>query len=209
MRVAVRVALCWFIIVSLAGSLVASDAGAAMLYAKGTTWLNGAAVPHSSAIFPGDMVQTKSDALANINAPGSNVIVLPDSLLKYEGSVVLLERGGITVATSKNLSTRIGEIAVTPTGAGQQAEFEVIDKGKTIQIMARRGDLSLHEGAETSAVPQGQQIEVEKKKIRKRGAAAVRAGNKPLITSKTAIVGGVVGACVLVLCRPAGTPDEP
>ena len=66
-------------------SLWAADSGAAMLYAKGATWINGAAVPRTSAIFPGDLVQTRTDSAASINASGSNVVVLADSLVKFEG----------------------------------------------------------------------------------------------------------------------------
>ena len=142
MWIRTRKAVCSLMIAALPSSLlVASDTPAAMLYAKGTTWLNGAVVPHSSAIFPGDMVQTNNDALANINAPGSNLVVLPNSLLKYEGSAVSLERGGVTVATSKQMSTHVGEITVKPTSSSSQAEFEVTDEGQVVQIIARRGDL--------------------------------------------------------------------
>jgi len=60
----------------LPGSLFAADSGAAMLYSAGATWLNGSHVPKSSAIFAGDLVQTRSDSAANIHAPGSSITVL-------------------------------------------------------------------------------------------------------------------------------------
>ena len=53
-------------------SVFAADSGAAMLYAHGAAWVNGAHVPASSAIFTGDLVQTRSDSGANINAPGAS-----------------------------------------------------------------------------------------------------------------------------------------
>ena len=95
-----------------------------MLYAKGTAWINGGAVPRTSAVFPGDLVQTRSDSMASINASGSNVVVLADSLVKFEGSAVSLEHGGLTVATSKGLSTHAGDITVVPASNGW-TEFEV------------------------------------------------------------------------------------
>lgn len=119
---------------------------------ESTTWLNGAAVPHSSAIFPGDIVQTNNDALANINAPGSNVVVLPNSVLKYEGSAVSIERGGVTVATSTQLNTAVGEITVRPAAPSKPTEFEVTDKGNVVQIIARRGDLSINDGADSNPI---------------------------------------------------------
>jgi hypothetical protein len=208
----VRNTFCWLIMASLPASLLAGDSGAAMLYAKGTAWLNGAPVQHSSAIFPGDVVQTKNDALANISAPGSNVVVLPDSVLKYEGSALSLERGSVTVATSKHMSTHVGEIAVTPTGSSQQTEFEVTDKGDAVQIVARRGDLSMSDGAGTSAVVQGQQIEVQKNKSKKKkGAAAMPTGNGSIMTPKVAaIAGGAAGGGILIwVVSKGGNPSPP
>ena len=80
---------CWTMISVVPVSLWAADSGAAMLYAKGSTWINGSEVPHTSAVFPGDLVQTRSDSAASINASGSNVVVLADSLVKFEGSAVV------------------------------------------------------------------------------------------------------------------------
>ena len=62
----VRGAVCWIWIAIFPASLMAADSIAAMLYAKGTAWINGATVPRSSALFPGDMVQTKPDSVVNI-----------------------------------------------------------------------------------------------------------------------------------------------
>ena len=59
---------CWTLISAVPVSLWAADSGAAMLYAKGTTWINGSSVPKTSAVFPGDLVQTQSGSAASINA---------------------------------------------------------------------------------------------------------------------------------------------
>ncbi len=75
-------------------SLFAADSGAAMLYADGAAWLNGSHVPKSSAIFAGDLVQTRSDSAANIHAPGSSITVLGDSLVQFEGASLKVEHGG-------------------------------------------------------------------------------------------------------------------
>ncbi len=47
------------------GSLFAADSNAAMLYTNGAAWVNGVHVPRtSSAIFSGDLLQTRSDSVA-------------------------------------------------------------------------------------------------------------------------------------------------
>src|ERR1700756_5636726 len=90
-------------------SLFAADSNAAMLYTNGPAWVNGAHVPRpSSAIFSGDMLQTRSDSVANINQPGSTVQVFSDSLVQCEGSSVKIDHGAVRDATSRSLSTTAG-----------------------------------------------------------------------------------------------------
>src|ERR1700730_5720713 len=83
-------------------ALLAADQPAAMLYSHGTATLNGNTIERSSAIFSGDLVQTNADSVANINATGSSVLVLNDSLLQYQGGTLNLEHGAVTISTSKS-----------------------------------------------------------------------------------------------------------
>jgi hypothetical protein len=46
-------------------------------YAKGTAWVNGDAVPNSTAVFPGDLVQTKPDSMADIREFGRIITLEP------------------------------------------------------------------------------------------------------------------------------------
>src|SRR2546422_1409717 len=140
---------CWVLIGLLPGALLAADSGAAMLYAKGTAWINGASVPRSSAVFPGDLVQTKPDAVVHINATGSSVMIQSDSLVKYEGNAVSVEHGAVSVATTKGMSTRAGEVVVTPVSA-EWTQFDVKDVNGTVEIIARKGDVSVSNGTETT-----------------------------------------------------------
>jgi hypothetical protein len=45
----------------MASPAFAADSAAAMMYANGTAWINGGNIPKSSAIFVGDLVQTKAN----------------------------------------------------------------------------------------------------------------------------------------------------
>src|ERR1700739_4094545 len=120
-----KILSCMMVII-LPGALLAADLPGAMLYSHGTALLNGNTIARSSAIFSGDLVQTSADSVANINATGSSVLVLNESLVQYEGSAVKLEHGGVTISTSKLLATRAGAVTVTPK-AGVWTEFEVRD----------------------------------------------------------------------------------
>ena len=116
-------------------SLFAADSNAAMLYANGNAWLNGSNVPRFSAIFSGDLVQTKPDYAANINAAGSSIVVMAESLVRFEGSSLNIEHGGVTVSTSKGMATTAGSVRVAPASA-TWTEFDVIDLDGTIRIAA-------------------------------------------------------------------------
>src|SRR5260370_35813990 len=85
-------------------SMFAADSNAAMLYSNGGARVNGVDVRRSSSvIFSGDVLQTQSDSAANINAPGSSVIVLPGSVVQFDGSSVRIAHGGIGVWTSRGV----------------------------------------------------------------------------------------------------------
>src|SRR5207249_9819006 len=105
-----RKLLCLIMIAVLPGALLAADSAGAMLYAKGTAWLNGSTVPRSSADFPGDLIQTKANTVANINAQGSNVLIVAHSLVKFEGTEISVEHGSGSVRTTKKESTRFSEV---------------------------------------------------------------------------------------------------
>ena len=140
----------------LPGSLMAADTGAAMLYADGA-WLNGSHVPKSSAIFSGDLLQTRSDSAASIHAPGSSVTVLGDSLVEFEGTSLKVEHGGVAVSTSKGMATTAGNVRVEPTSRGSWTEFNVTDTDGTVRIAARKGDLTITDDKGTATLQQGQE----------------------------------------------------
>ena len=133
--------------------------------------------------------------MASINASGSNVVVLADSLVKFEGPAVALEHGGLTVATSKGLSTHAGDVTVVPASNGW-TEFEVkqVSDG-TVQIVAQKGDVNVSDGSTTSTLSQGQQTTVDnsaekKKKKRRKGGGAIPASDGAVLDSPYVIYGG-------------------
>src|SRR5580700_5901773 len=143
------------LLLAFPGSLIAADSGAAMLYTDGA-WLNGSRVPQSSAIFSGDLVQTRSDSAANIHAPGSSVTILGDSLVEFQGSSLKVEHGGVSVSTSKELATTVGGVRVVP-ASDTWTEFNVTDVDGTVRIAANKGDLKITDAGGTATLQQGQQ----------------------------------------------------
>ena len=183
-------------------SLFAADSNAAMLYTSGPAWVNGAHVPRpSSAIFSGDLLQTRSDSIANINQPGSTVRVLADSLVQFEGSSVKIDHGGVRVSTSKAMATTAGDVKVTPT-SNAWTEFNVTYVDGTVRIAARKGDVTISDGKGTVTLAQGQETTRDessdpKKKNRKQAGGATPGATGGVLNSPIAI--GIGGAAVVGL----------
>jgi hypothetical protein len=177
-------------VVILPVSMFAADQASAMVYSHGPALLNGNSIPRMSALFSGDLVQTNKDSVANINATGSSVLVLNDSLVQYEGNSVSLEHGGVTVSTSKSLATQVGAVIVSP-AAGVLTEFEVRDVDGTVKIVARKGDLTIKDDAGTTTLAQGQETTREEsrrdKNSKKRGGGSVPGAAGGALNSPVAI----------------------
>ncbi len=127
-----------------------------MLYGRGPVWLNGSPLPNSSAVFPGDLIKTQPESLATLDASGSGVIVLPDSVVKFEGKAVTLEHGSVNVATSVGMVAIAGVVTVTP-ASNTWTEFEVGDTNGTVQVFASKGSVSVNCGKDTANLTEGEQ----------------------------------------------------
>jgi hypothetical protein len=206
----------------LPASMFAADTNAAMFYTNGTAWVNGTHVPRfSSAIFSGDLLQTRSDSVANITLTGSSITVLADSLVQFEGSSLNIEHGGLTVSTSKGVATTAGEVKVQP-ASSSWTEFNVTDVDGTVRIAARKGDLLISDDSGGSfTLPQGQETtrqdspdqvnngdsdknQSKKKKNKKRAAGAAPAAGGGLLNSPIVVGAGaaaIVGVTTWVLIK--------
>jgi hypothetical protein len=225
-----RLTTCLLLVI-LPGSLLAADNGAAMIYTNRTTYdvvqkgdygtfVNGTGIPKSSAIFPGDMIQTRPDALAHIITTGTNVIVFYDSLIEYQGDKIKIDRGGMTVATSKGVSLQAGEVTIRP-ALNAQTDFEVTDNDGTLRVVAHKGDLLIADEASTVTLAQGQETTRDdsaastdpnkKKKKKKRAAAAAPAAAGSIMDSPWVIYGGigVVGGVTTWILLKGDDPISP
>jgi len=194
---AFRSALSCLLVLLIPMQLLAADSASAMLYTNGAAWLNGGEVPKSAAVFSGDMVQTRADSTANISASGSSVMVLSDSLIKFEGPGVGIEHGAVRVSTSRGLAAKAGEVTVKP-ASNSWTEFQVADVDGRVQIAATKGDLTIQDQQGTTTLSQGQQTtrddtsEPQKKRHKRRGAGAATAAGGGILNSNWAIYGGLV-----------------
>jgi hypothetical protein len=214
---AVRRMVSCVLLLIVPASLFGADSGAAMLYADGAAWLNGAHVPKSSAIFAGDLVQTRSDSAANIHAPGSSITVFGDSLVQFEGTSLKVEHGGVSVSTSKGVATTAGDVRVAPV-SNAWTEFNVTDTDGTVRIAARKGDLTitddngtvtLAQGQETTRDEQSDQSKNKKKDKKQTGAAPAAGGGVLNSTVAVAIGAAAVGGVTAWVLLKSDNPVSP
>jgi hypothetical protein len=199
--------VCWMLVAITPASLLAADSGAAMLYGRGPVWLNGSPLPNSSAVFPGDLIKTQPESLATLDASGSGVIVLPDSLVKFEGKSVTLEHGSVNVATSVGMVANAGVVTVTP-ASNTWTEFEVGDSNGSVQVFASKGSINVYCGKDTANLTEGEQANPDdsgkcnKKKRKPAGALFPGGGGwltNPYVLGGAAVTTGVI-VCLL-LCN--------
>ena len=205
-------------------SMFAADSNAAMLHTNGAAWVNGAHVPRpSSAVFPGDLLETRSGSVANINESGSSITVLSDSMVQFEGTSVDIQHGGVTVSTSTGVAATAGDVRVTPK-SNAWTQFNVVDTDGTVKIHAEKGDLMIDNGTSVVTLAQGQDQTADEnnpdakdtkgKKKKKQAAGAVAPGEGGLLNSPYAIgigAGAIIGVTTWVLLKndnPA-SPSKP
>ena len=193
-----RKTLSCVVIVMLPLAMFATDLAKGMLYTHGATWVNGTSIPNLSAIFPGDMVQTQPGSAASINIPGSSVVVLDDSLIQFANSAITLQHGGLSVSTSKSLSTRAGDVTIAPASA-VWTEFDVKDTDGRVQIAARKGELTVSDNSGTTVLQEGQQTtrgensdDQNKRKRRKAEPVPPVAARGGILTNPWVAYGGAI-----------------
>jgi hypothetical protein len=205
-----------FLALTLPASLCAQgapNAQGAMLSARGNVTVNARPMGATSAVFPGDSVQTQADSGATLTLEGSSIVILANSAARFEGSYVIVERGGIRVSTQRGLVAQVGCITLTPVQTGQWAEFTVWDNGTIAQMEVGKGQVTVAEGSKTSTLSAGgrtsRQDCAREAKERRRGAIPGATGG--ILDSKVAQYAGMaaVGTTLVIILTRDEEPVSP
>jgi hypothetical protein len=130
-------------ILILPQSLLAIDTGSAILHAQGGVWVNGTEVPDSTAIFSGDLLETKPGFVANLTADGSTVLIQPESIVKFQGDVLVLDHGSVSVGTSKAMRVQVNCLMVVPVDT-QWTQYDVTDVTGKVLVSAHKSDVKIN-----------------------------------------------------------------
>jgi hypothetical protein len=209
--------ICCALILILPQSLLAIDTGSAIIHTHGGVWVNGTEVPDSTAIFPGDLLETKPGFAANLTADGSAVLIQPESIVKFQRDLLVLEHGSVSVGTSKAMRLQVNCLTVVPVST-EWTQYEVTDVTGKVLVAARKNDVKIHqvgglakpskepETASGAIVHEGEQNTREESVACGAPPGPATAGNA---LSPKWIAAGAAGGGILILLLLHGGPSKP
>jgi len=139
-----RKLVCLLLTTILPVSVLAQDSAPAMLRSSGGVQLNRAAAPAASAIFPNDLIEVPKNAMARIEATGSDADINPESVVQYNADELVLEHGSLSVNTSRGLRVRVGCVTVTPVNSADWTHYDVADIDGKVTVSALKNDVYLN-----------------------------------------------------------------
>lgn len=207
---------------SIASQSVSEQSASAILHTDGGVWVNGYEAHDSSAIFPGDLVETKPNASANLVMDGSTVLLAPETVGKFQGDLFELNHGVVSVATTKSFKVRVNCIRVVP-ALNEWTQYVVSDLNGSVQVSAKKLDVSVEreqgrgkppvEGdtSQHASVHEGEQKSYDESEICGAPPQPTSAGSG--ISPKWIAAGGGGGAglllCLVLHCFGGSTPAKP
>lgn len=177
-------------LIAFAPFALAQNTGVAVLSGTGMVYLNGGQLSNSNAVVAGDVIQTKDNGTATINGPGGSVAIEPNSIVRFQGQSVALDRGQISIGTGQSLTVNARDFKITPI-SNDWTQFYVTRSGGSINIIARKNDVTINCGSSGSdRVKEGQQISRLDADncglVANKAAGAPTAARGPILTSGTA-----------------------
>jgi hypothetical protein len=195
----------------------AQTTGVAVLSGTGSVYLNGGLLSNSNAVVTGDVIQTKDNATAAINGPGGSVAIEPNSIVRFQGQSVALDRGQISIGTGQGLTVNARDFRITP-ASNEWTQFYVTRAAGSINVIARKNDVTINCGSSGSdRVKEGQQVsrlDADNCGLIAKAAGAPTAAQGPILTSATAkwaalATGGALAAWSLSHSDDPISPDAP
>jgi hypothetical protein len=193
-------------------ALLAQGPAAGILHNSGGVWVNGAEAADSTALFVGDVIETKSGFVANLDVEGSSVLVQGESVVTFQGTFLALDHGSVEVGTSTRMSVHVKCIRVDPVSS-DRTQYDVTDLNGKVEVDAKKKDVTikydgLHtkpsdsDSSQSATVHEGEQATRDESVLC--GGAKQPISPDNVINSKWIKIGaGVVSAVVLcaLLCK--------
>jgi hypothetical protein len=208
-----RKLVCGVMIVIVPASMSAQGTDRALLYSDGGTWLNGKPAPASSAIFPNDYIQTQAAHSAKIDVEGSTAMMLPDTVVQFEGDELVLDHGSLQLSTARQMKVRVNCVTVIPVTA-DWTQYDVSDIDGKVKVSAYKKDVKIHapsaarrsRGSINNIVHEGERTTRDEKCG---GGDVPPPGTEPILDRPLAIGLGGGAITVALICIILCLTDDP
>jgi hypothetical protein len=154
-----RVFLGWTMILvvplSLLGQNVPDQPAAAILHSQGGVWVNGYEAHDSTAIFPGDIIETKPGATGNLIVDGTTILLAPESVGKFQADIFELDHGSVSVGTTKSYKVRVNCLRVVPV-VNEWTQYIVTDVNGNVQVAAHKLDVNVERESRGKPSPENE-----------------------------------------------------
>jgi len=217
--------LTWVLVILLPASLQAQETKPAILHTQGGVWVNGLEAADSSAVFPGDLLETRPGFSATLTYDGSTVSLQPETIVKVEDNLLVLDHGSLLVGTITGMRVRVHCIKVIPVSPTDWTQYEVTDVNGSVQVAAHKKDVRIeiegshqktpgvtgpsggagtHEGG--TVVHEGEQVTRRETELCGAPFRPTTAGTilNPKVIGATAVGGGLL-ICLLAHCFGGGS----
>lgn len=194
----------------------AHNTGIAVVFGTDGIYLNGGQLSNSNAIVAGDVLQTKENGSGMISASGSSVALDSNTIVRFQGVSVALDRGAVKVASGQQLSVNARDLNIEPTSK-QWTQFYVTRASGMITVIALKNDVSVSCGGASVSVKEGHQLsryDGDNCGLARKGNGMPPAAKAPILTSTRAAeaalaVGGGLAVWALWHCDGPVSPDNP
>lgn len=194
----------------------AQNIGTAVVFGSGGIYLNGAQLSNSNALVAGDVVQTKENGSGMISAGRSSVALDSNTIVRFQGISVALDRGAVKIASGQQMSVNARDLNIEPTSK-QWTQFYVTRASGMITTVALKNDVSVSCGGVSVIVKEGRQLsryDGDNCGLATKGRLAPSAASAPILTSTRATeaalaVGGGLAVWALWHCDDPVSPDSP
>lgn len=136
--------VCLSVLAILPGSLLGQESATAMLRTPGSGVLvNRNPARDSTALFFEDLVETPRGSIARIEANGSTADINPETMIQFEGDVLVLDHGSLSITTSRGLKVRVGCQIITPANNAEWTHYDVVDRDGKVTVSALKKDVNI------------------------------------------------------------------
>jgi len=194
----------------------AQNTGIAVVFGSGGIYLNGAQLSNSNALIAGDVVQTRDNGSGMISAGGSSVALDSNTIVRFQGVSVALDRGAVKVASGQQISVNARDLNIEPTSK-QWTQFYVTRASGMITTVALKNDVLVSCGGASVTVKEGHQLsryDADNCGLARSANDVPAAAKGPILTSTRAAeaalaVGGGLAVWALWHCDEPVSPDSP